>query len=364
MHIKLVPRGQTSRAMQYATPLIAAGLTIVAGIILFSALGRDPFEALYVFFIRPLTSLYGLSELALKTTPLLLIALGLMIGFRGGVWNIGAEGQLTMGAIAGGGVALAFYGQEGPFLLPLMLLAGVLGGIAWGMIPALLRNRFNANEILTSLMLTYVAIQALGYLVHGPWRDPDGFNFPETRMFGDQGLMPVLLEGTRLHGGVILGLLAIAGAWVFVSRSFQGFKISVVGQAPQAGAYAGFSSKKVVLISFAISGGLAGLAGIVEVSGTIGQLQPIISPGYGFAAIIVAFLGRLHPIGVLLASVLMSLMYLGGESLQIIMKLPLAVTGVFQGLLLFFVLGAEVLVRYQLKVEWGGRGARPRREQA
>ena len=351
MHIKLVPRGQTSRTMQYATPLIAAGLTIVAGIFLFSALGRDPFEALYVFFIRPLTSVYGLAELGIKATPLLLCALGLMIGFRGGVWNIGAEGQLTMGAVAGGGVALAFYGDEGWFLLPLMLVAGGLGGVAWGLIPAFLRNRFNANEILTSLMLTYVAIQALSYFVHGPWRDPDGFNFPETRMFGDQGLMPVLLEGTRLHGGVILALLAVAATWMFVARSFEGFKISVVGQAPQAAAYAGYSAKKVVLISFIISGGLAGLAGIVEVSGTIGQLQPVISPGYGFAAIIVAFLGRLHPFGVLLASLLMSLMYLGGESLQIVMKLPLAVTGVFQGLLLFFVLGAEVLVRYQLKIE-------------
>jgi simple sugar transport system permease protein len=335
--------------MRYASPFIAAVLTVITGIILFSALGRDPFLALYTFFVRPITSTYGLAELAIKATPLVLCAIGLSVGFRGNVWNIGAEGQLTVGAICGGGVALAFYGSEGPFLLPLMLVAGVLGGMAWAAIPALLRNRFNANEILVSLMLTYVAIQLLGYLVHGPWRSPEGYNFPETRLFGDDALMPVLLSGTRLHAGIFLALAAIVAVWIYMSRTFSGFKISVVGQAPAAAGYAGYSQKKVVWLSFLISGGLAGLAGITEVSGTIGQLQPIISPGYGFAAIIVAFLGRLHPVGVLLASLLMSLMYLGGESLQMNLKLPLAVTGIFQGLLLFYVLGSDVLIRYRIR---------------
>ncbi|MGI9415932.1 MAG: ABC transporter permease [Hyphomicrobiales bacterium] len=350
MLLRLEPRQFTSKWMQYTTPLIAAALTVVTGIILFSALGSDPFLALYTFFVKPLTSVYGLGEWAIKAMPLLLCAIGLSVGFRGNVWNIGAEGQLTMGAICGGGIALAFWGDEGPWLLPLMLIAGGLGGMAWGAIPAFLKNRFNANEILTSLMLTYVAIQLLGYLVHGPWRDPDGYNFPETRLFNDYGLLPVLVENTRLHLGVPIALVFLVIVWVFMSRTFHGFKVSVAGQAPAAAAYAGYSRKGVVLLSFLISGALAGLAGISEVAGTIGQLQPIVSPGYGFAAIIVAFLGRLHPFGILLASLLMSLMYLGGEALQINLNLPLAVTGVFQGLLLFFVLGSDVLVRYRIRL--------------
>jgi simple sugar transport system permease protein len=326
--------------MQYASPVIAALLTIVSGVILFGALGTDPGLALYTFFIDPLTTTFGIGEWAIKATPLMLCAIGLSIGFRGNVWNIGAEGQLTMGAICGGGVALAFYGSEGPWLLPLMIIVGGIGGMAWGSIPAFLKNRFNANEILTSLMLTYVAIQFLGYLVHGPWIDPEGFNFPETRVFHEYGWMPLLVEDTRFHAGV----------WVFMSRTFTGFQIGVVGQAPAAAAYAGYSQKRVVMLSFLIGGGLAGIAGITEVSGTIQQLQPIISPGYGFAAIIVAFLGRLHPVGVLLASLLMSLMYLGGESLQMNLNLPLAVTGVFQGMLLFYVLGSDVLIRYRIRI--------------
>jgi simple sugar transport system permease protein len=218
----------------------------------------------------------------------------------------------------------------------------------YGAIPAFLKVRFNANEILTSLMLTYVAIQVLGYLVHGPWRDPEGYNFPETRLFGDDALLPILIEGTRLHGGVALALLATVGCWILVSRTFAGFQLRVVGQAIEAANYAGFSRNRVIWISFLVSGGLAGLAGLSEVAGPIGQLNPTISPGYGFAAIIVAFLGRLHPLGVLLASLLMALTYLGGESLQMNLNLPLAITGVFQGLLLFLVLASDVFIRYRL----------------
>lgn len=350
MLLKLEPRTKSSKWLQFASPLIAAALTIITAFILFGALGKNPLVALYTFAILPLTSLYGLGELLVKALPLLLCALGLSVGFRGNVWNIGAEGQLTLGAIAGGGVALWAHGNEGLWLLPAMVIAGGLGGMAFGAIPAFLKSRFNANEILTSLMLTYVSIQLLGYLVHGPWRDPDGFNFPETRMFHEvYGIFPVLVEGTRLHLGVALGLAAMAGVWILMARTFTGFQIEVGGQAPQAAAYAGYSQKRVVWLSFLIGGGLAGLAGVGEVAGTIGQLQPTISPGYGFAAIIVAFLGRLHPFGVLIASLLMSLMYIGGESLQMNLNLPLAVTGVFQGLLLFFVLGSDVLIRYRIR---------------
>jgi simple sugar transport system permease protein len=350
MLLRLEPRAQPSRWLLYTSPLIAAGLTLVSGFILFGALGQDPVNALYTFFIRPIDTAYGFSELFLKATPLLFCAIGLAIGFRGNVWNIGAEGQLTMGAICGGGVALAFYGDEGPWLLPLMIISGGLGGMLWGAIPAFLKTRFNANEILTSLMLTYVAIQVLGYLVHGPWRDPDGYNFPETRLFGDQALMPIIMEETRLHVGVILALLAAGLGWLLMSRTFFGFQVKVVGQALAAANYAGYSRKRVIWLSFLISGGLAGIAGLSEVAGPMGQLNPTISPGYGFAAIIVAFLGRLHPLGIVLASLLMALMYLGGETLQMELNLPLAITGVFQGMLLFFVLASDVLVRYRVRL--------------
>ncbi len=358
MRLKLEPRPVASKWMGYASPLIAAGLTVIAAFILFGALGKNPLLALYTFAIQPLTSLYGLAELAIKATPLVLCALGLSVGFRGNVWNIGAEGQLTVGAICGGGVALWAFGNEGWWLLPAMIVAGALGGMAYGAIPAVLKNRFNANEILTSLMLTYVSIQFLGYLVTGPWRDPEGFNFPQTRLFDTEyGSLPILLEGTRLHAGVFLAVAAVIVIWVLMSRTFTGFQIEVGGQAPHAAAYAGYSQKRVVLLSFLIGGGLAGLAGLSEVAGSIGQLQPVISPGYGFAAIIVAFLGRLHPLGVLFASLLMSLMYIGGESLQMNLNLPLAVTGVFQGLLLFFVLGSDVLIRYRITLGSGRREA-------
>lgn len=351
MRISLEPRIETSRRMRILSPVIAALLTVIVGTVLFGALGQDPVRAFATFFVRPLSSLYGVAEWLLKATPLALCAIGLAIGFRGNVWNIGAEGQLTIGAICGGGVALAFYGEEGSWLLPAMLAAGAAGGLLWAMIPALLRARFNANEILTSLMLTYVAVQVLGYLVHGPWRDPDGYNFPETRLFGEDALLPILIAGTRLSVGSLAVIGAALFAWWLMARTYVGYQVTVVGQAPGVADFAGFSRRRVVYLSFAISGALAGLAGIIEVSGTIGQLQPVISPGYGFAAIIVAFLGRLHPVGVVAASLLMSLMYLGGESLQINMNLPLAVTGIFQGLLLFLVLATDVLVRYRVRIQ-------------
>jgi len=349
---RLEPRALPSRWVAAASPLIAAVLTVIGGCVLFAALGYDPVAALYTFLVFPVETVYGLSELAIKAAPLLLCAIGLAVGFRGNVWNIGAEGQLTMGALAGGGLALAFPESESPILLPAMVAAGALGGMAWAAIPALLKTRFNANEILTSLMLSYVALQILSYLVHGPWRDPAGFNFPESRQFQEAAQMPILLEATRLHLGVILALVAVALGWLLLERSFIGFQIKVVGLAAPAADYAGFSQRRVVWVGFLAGGALSGVAGLAEVAGPIGQLNPSISPGYGFAAIIVAFLGRLHPFGILGASLLMALLYLGGEAAQIKLNLPVAVTGVFQGMLLFFLLGTDVLIRYRIR--WRG----------
>lgn len=334
--------------MLWLSPVLAAVLAALGGGVVFALLGHDPLAALTTLFIAPLASIDGLTELCLKATPLLLCAIGIAIGVRANVWNIGAEGQLTMGAIAGGGVALAFGGAGHGWVLPLMLVAGALGGAAWGAIPALLKTRFNAHEILTTLMLSYVAVQLLGWLVHGPWIDPEGFNFPQTRMFADDALLPVLVEGSRLNAGFLLALLAVPVAWLLMSRTVTGFRLRTVGQAPAAARYAGFSASGAVWFSLVVSGGLAGIAGVCEAAGPVGQLQPLMSPGYGFAAIIVAFLGRLHPLGILIAAFLMALLYLGGEQLQVTMQLPIAATGTIQGMLLFFLLATDVFIDQRL----------------
>jgi simple sugar transport system permease protein len=354
--IKLEPRGQHSPAMSYLSPVLAIVLTLLCGMVIFALLGKNPLVALYTYFVLPVTTTYGISELVVKATPLILIAAGLSLGFRANVWNIGAEGQLTIGAIVGGGLAIWMHDSENILLLPAMMVAGVFGGMAWAAIPAWLKTRFNANEILTSLMLTYVALLLLSYLVHGPWRDPDGYNFPESRLFPDVGTMPVLIEGTRVHLGSLFAVLAAVGCWVLLARTLIGFQLRVVGVAPRAARYAGFKEKGSVWVALLLSGGLAGFAGLAEVAGPIGQLLPSISPGYGFTAIIVAFLGRLHPIGVIFAGLIMALSYLGGETAQIEIGLPNAVTGLFQGILLFFLLGCDVLINYRIRFGWQRAG--------
>ena len=350
MLVRMEQRPEPSRVMVYLSPVLAVVLTILTAMAMFEIMGVDPVRAIATFFIEPVSSLNGIAELCVKATPLILIGVGLSFGFQANVWNIGAEGQLTIGALVGGGLALAFFDQEFALLLPLMLAAGVAGGMAWAAIPAFLKTRFNTNEILTSLMLTYVGLFVLSYLVHGPWKDPDGQNFPESRLFNSEAMLPILLEGTRLNAGWLLALFVVATGWVLMARHIIGFQIKVIGMAPMAASYAGYREKRIVWLTLLISGGCAGLAGTIELSGAIGQIVPVISPGYGFTAIIVAFLGRLHPVGVLFAGLLMALTYLGGDSAQITMNLPNAVTGVFQGMLLFFLLASDVLIKYRFSI--------------
>jgi len=351
MMIVLEKRSEQSKAMTFLSPVLAIGLTVVIGGFIFTGLGLDPFKALYIYFIEPMTSIWSVEELIVKAAPLILIGAGLAVCYTANVWNIGAEGQLTLGAIAGGGLALWAGDDASVWFLPAMIIASLLGGAAWAAIPAYLKTRFNANEILTSLMLTYVAILLLSYLVHGPWKDPDGYSFPQSRMFADSVLLPLLTMGTRLHLGAPIALLLALAAWWVMARMFVGFQIKVVGLTPAAAGLAGFSVRRLTWITLLTGGALSGLAGLFEVAGPIGQLLPSISPGYGFTAIIVAFLGRLHPLGILLAGLLIALSYLGGETVQIELGLPLAVSGVFQGMLLFFLLASDVLVRYRIR--WG-----------
>lgn len=347
MHL-LEPRAQPSQLMRWTAPLIAIGATLLTGSLLFWALDKSPLASFYVFFIEPLTSSYGWSELLIKACPLILIAQGLAIGFKARIYNIGAEGQLIVGALFGGGVAIWLDGSPSPWVIPTMVVAGAIGGALWGAIPALLKTRFNAEETLTTLMLTYVAIHLLSYMVNGPWRDPEGMNFPQSIMFSDNALFGLLIEGSRVNTSVFITIFAVLAFWLFNARSFLAYTLEVGGQAPAASRYAGFSAKRTVWFSLVISGLTAGLAGVGEVAGPVGQLNLNISPGYGFAAIIVAYLGRLHALGIVLAGCLMALIYLGGEAAQVSLQMPSAITGIFQGMLLFFLLGADAFIDNRL----------------
>jgi ABC-type uncharacterized transport system permease subunit len=347
----------------WASPLAALAM-FATGLLLFSALGKNPAAAFYVFFVEPVSSIYGLGELLLKATPLMLCALGLAISYRANIWNIGAEGQLTLGAICGGGVGLFFGPALGHWAQPALLAAGVLGGMVWAAIPAFLRSRLRTSEIFVSLMLVYIAQLLLSYLVHGPWRDPAGQNFPQSQSLADNALLSVLLDGTRVNIGFIIALLLAALAWWFGAVTAAGFRMRVGGLAPAAASYAGISERRNIWLAMMISGGAAGLAGVCEVAGPIGMLQPVVSPGYGFAAIIVAFLGRLHPLGVVLASLLMSALYLGGESAQMELQLPASVSGLFQGVLLFYLLAAELFIGFRLRRVRRPPGALPAPESA
>lgn len=349
--LSLQPRATPSRLMSYLSPVLAVLLTTMCGAILFTLLGKNPIAGLSVFFWEPIKNVRGWTEIGVKCTPLILCALGYAMCYRSAVMSIGAEGMLLAGAMAAGATALALDQGSGGGggALTLIVAAGVLGGMGWAAITALLRDRFNTSEILVSLMLVYVAELLLSYLVSGPLRNPMGFNFPQSRLFSSGFLLPTLIPTTRLNLGFILALLATLAAWIFMSKSFAGFRLQVGGMAPLAARYAGFSQRRALWTTLLVSGGAAGLAGAIETVGVVGQLTQSMSPGYGFAAIIVAYVGRLQPVGILFSSFVMALFYIGGELAQSRLGLPNAITGVFQGMLLFFLLGADVLVANRLR---------------
>lgn len=350
MPLKLERQENISALRHAMAPLVALLVTLLVGAVMFVVLGHDPVRAFTIYFIEPLGDAYTLQELVVKASPLLLIGVGLAFCYRANRWNIGAEGQYVAGAVLGSWLALATHGTEaGPWVLPAMLVLGAIGGALWGLIPAFLRVRFGSSEILTSLMLVYVAELGLDYLVRGPWRDPQGFNFPQSVTFDDVALMPLLTGDGRMHAGIVIAVLAVIAATFVLGRTLVGFSIELAGSAPRAAAFAGFDERRVTYGVFAVSGALAGLAGIIEVAGPIGQLQPTISPGYGFTAIIAAMLGRLHPVGILVASLVLALTYIGGEAAQISMRMPFDVTRVFQGTLLIAILAADILVRYRIR---------------
>lgn len=350
MRIELHKRGNISKIASVFSPVLALVLTLIAGAIMFGAMGHAPSKALYSFFVQPLTQEWQRDAIIAKATPLIMIGVGLSICFRSENWNIGAEGQYLIGGALGALIPVYFNDWQSPLTLPLILIMGMIGGALYALIPAFLKSRFGTNEILTSLMLVYVAQQFVDWLVRAPWRDPGGFGFPGTKSFNDSAILPKLTSSGEAHYGIVFAILAAVLAWFMISKTMKGFQITILGQSPRAGRFAGFSAKKMTVFAFLVSGALAGLAGISEVAGAAGKLDDKLSLGYGFAAIIVAFLGRLNPLGIVVAGLILALSYIGGEEAQISLQISDRATRVFQGLLLFFVLASDTLIHYKIKL--------------
>jgi len=349
MQFRLEKRPQSSQLMLYLAPVLAVLLTMVVGAILFSSLGYDGIGAVLEIFTKPLTNPLKWQDLGVKAAPLIIISVGLAICYRANVWNIGAEGQYVAGALGGTAVALLTMKMQGPWILPAMIICGILAGMALAAIPAWLKTQLNVNEILTTLMLNYAVVQLLYFLLRTSWKDPMGFSFPKTPLFTASQSLPYLWPGTIMHWGVPIAIVVALVAWFIMSRSVFGFQVRVVGSAPNAARYGGFSAKKTVWLALLVSGGLAGLAGVLEAAGPFRQLVPAFPTGYGFTAIIVAFLGRLNPLGCVIAGLVLAISYVGGEVAQTTLGLPSAATGIFQGMLLFFLLAGDVFVRYRLR---------------
>ena len=349
MRIKLEKRPEPSKLMLVVTPIASVLVTMIIGVIVFDAIGIKGFRAVVDIFLTPLLASYKWQDVAVKASPLIIIALGLSIGNRAQVWNIGAEGQYIIGALAAAGVAIAAKGAGGGVVITLMILAGIVGGTLWGMIPAFLKTRMNVNEILSSLMLTYVALQVLGYLVGGPWKDPNGRNFPATAPLAPDQTLPIIFPGTNVHLGIAFALILPFVFWLIMSRSVFGFQIRVVGSAPDAARHGGFDARQTIWLSLLIAGGMAGLAGALEFAGALKTINLGFPSGYGFTAIIVSFLGRLNPIGCLLAGIVLAVTYVGGQVAQTTVHIPNSTAGIFQAMMLFFILASDILVRYRIR---------------
>ena len=350
MRLKLEKRAEPSRLMVVVAPIASVLLTMLIGVVVFDAIGVDGQRAVVDIFITPLLASYKWQDVATKAAPLIIIALGLSIGNRANVWNIGAEGQYIIGALCAAGVGIAAGGGGGGAVITLMVLSGMVGGAAWAAIPAALRTRFSVNEILSSLMLSYVALQILGYLVNGPWKDPNGRNFPATAPLLPEQTLPILFPGTTIHLGIAIAIVLPFVFWAIMARSVFGFQIRVVGSAPLAARHGGFDGNQTVWLAMLIGGGMAGLAGALEFAGALKKIDLGFPSGYGFTAIIVSFLGRLHPIGCLIAGIVLAVTYVGGQLAKISVHIPDATAGIFQALMLFFILASDIFVRYRLRI--------------
>jgi general nucleoside transport system permease protein len=355
MRLRFEKRLQRSRTMAILVPILSLVLALIMGGIMLALAGANPFTTYRAMLEGAFGSRYAVSETFVKAIPLMLTGLGVSIAFRMLFWNIGAEGQLAMGAFAAAGVAL-FVSDKVPAwsVLPLVMLAGFAAGAAWGFIPAALKARLGVNEIITTLMMNYIAILWIQYLFYGPWKDPRGFGFPGTAEFPEAAWLPRFF-GTRVHLGLVIAIVAAFIIWLVLSRTKWGYEIRVIGENRNAARYAGISTSRNIIFVMLLSAGLAGLAGMAEVAGISHRLQQGITVGYGYTAIIVAWLAKLNPWAVLLVSVLMAGLLVGGDQIQISMGLPASVALVLQGIILFLVLGGEILTQYRLKVDRSAR---------
>ncbi|WP_449395074.1 ABC transporter permease [Devosia riboflavina] len=349
MRFRLEKRPEPSKLMLYGTPVAAVVLTMILGCLLFSAIGYNGLRAVQEIFFTPLTNPYKWQDLGIKAAPLIIIGTGLSVAYRANVWNIGAEGQYIIGALAATSIALLTWGMSGWWILPLMAIAGMAGGLAYASIPAFLKTRLNVNEILTSLMLTYASVQVIYYLIRGPWKDPMGIGFPQSRLFSEAARLPNIIPGTIVHLGVPIAVIVALIAWFVMSKTVFGYRMRVVGAAPHAARYGGFSENKTIWLAMLVSGGLAGLAGMLEVAGPFQRMVPGFPTNYGFTAIIVAFLGRLNPLGVIIAGVVLAITFVGGQVAQTTIGLPDEATGIFQAMMLFLLLAGDILVRYRIR---------------
>ncbi|APZ42216.1 ABC transporter permease [Acidihalobacter ferrooxydans] len=347
LRMRLVRRERPSAAMRIVAPLLAA---LAAALITFALLGlsgKAPFGGFYALFLAPLGSASGWADVLVKSAPLALIGAGLVVAFRARVWNIGAQGQYIAGAVLGSAVVVYHPQIASAWALPAMVALGLVGGMLYAAIPAFLYTRFNANVILTSLMLDYVALAGLHYLTFGPWRDPANFGFPGSVSFPAAASLPVLWPGTQFDLGALAAFGAAPLIWLLLRGTLFGFQVRV-SASDAASTYAGFSRARVIWSALLLSGGLAGLAGLLQVAGPIGQLQTSIASELGFAAIIVAYLGQLNPLGVLPASLLVGLFYVGANNAQISFGLSSSLGELLQGVLLFTLLASNVLVNYRI----------------
>lgn len=347
---RLVP----SSMMIVTVPIISVLLALVFGAVFLAVTGQDPFKIYALMLKGAFGSSYGISETIVKAIPIALCGLGIALAFRMQLWNIGAEGQLFMGAFGASWVALSFPGLPVYLALPAMIMAGMLAGGLWALLPAIPRAYLGVNEIITTLMLNYVAILWVDYLVYGPWKDPKGFNFPLTAPFSPSFMLPSLGD-TRLHGGLIMAIVIAIILYLIFSRFKWGFEIKVIGQSASAARYAGMNIKGNILLVMLFSGAICGLAGMSEVSGITGRLQHGLSPGYGYTAIIVAWLSKLNPFAILLVSVLFGALQVGGYIVQTA-GVPAAVAAMLQGAILFFVLGGEIFTGYSFKLRLPRKG--------
>ncbi|MEO6300398.1 MAG: ABC transporter permease [Paracoccaceae bacterium] len=350
MRLKLEKRREPSMVMLVATPIASVILTMIIGVVVFDLMGINGFQAVKDIFLTPILASYKWQDVAVKAAPLVIIALGLSLGNRAQVWNIGAEGQYIIGALCAAGVAIAFGQTGGFFVVVLMIAASIIGGAAWAAIPAMLRTRYSVNEILSSLMLTYVAAQVLGYLIGGPWKDPNGRNFPATAPLLDSQSLPILFPGTTIHLGVLIALILPFAFWLLMSRAVFGYQVRVVGSSPNAARHGGFDTRNTIWATMMIGGAMAGLAGSLEFSGVLHKIDLGFASGYGFTAIIVSFLGRLNPIGCLIAGIVLAVTFVGGQVAQTTVHIPNSTAGIFQAMMLFFILASDILVRYRVRL--------------